>query len=83
MLHYMCLSQDSCYLRTLGNFHSFEYLFIFKGGLRIPFLIIYRPSKYCASFINDFSELLSVIAIDHDCFIIDGDFSIHVDNIKD
>ena len=44
---------------------------------------IYRPPKYCATFFDDFTELLSIICINFDRVIIAGDFNIHVDNPQD
>jgi len=51
--------------------------------LSSSFLNIYRPPKYCASFLDDFTELLSIVCIDFDGLIIVGDFNIHVDNPED
>lgn len=41
---------------------------------------IYRPPKHNTNFLNDFKGLLSVLCVNYDCVIIDGDFNIHVDN---
>ena len=69
---------------SFGDFTSFEYLiFILKGVPKILFFIIYRFPGYCASFIDEFSELLSVILTDFNHFILTGDFNIHIDNMTD
>ena len=69
---------------SFGYFTSFEYLsYILKGIPKILFLIIYRSPGYCASFIDEFSELLSVILNDFNNFILTGDFNIHIDNMTD
>ena len=63
---------------------SFEYLsFILKGVPKFLFLIIYRSPGYCASFIDEFFELFSVISTDLNHFILTGDFNIHIDNMTD
>ena len=65
-----------------GDFTSFEYLrFILKGVPEILFVIIYRPPGYCESFIDEFSELLSIILTDFNHLILTWDFNIHIDNI--
>jgi len=67
-----------------GLRYSFEYLsFILKGVPKIMLLIIYRSPGYWASFIDEFSELLSVISTDFNYLILTGDFNIHIDNMTD
>ncbi len=62
---------------------SFEYLgIVLKGAPRILFIIIYRPPKYSPAFVEEFTELLSMISSEFDCFAIAGDFNIHIDNAE-
>ncbi len=49
---------------------------------RILFIIIYRPPKYSPAFVEEFTELLSMISSEFDCFAIAGDFNIHIDNVE-
>ncbi len=51
-----------------------------NSALRILFIIIYRPPKYSPAFVKDFTELLSMISSEFDCFSIAGYFNIHIDN---
>ncbi len=44
--------------------------------------LIYRPPKYSPAFVEEFTELLSVISSEFDCFAIAGDFNIHIDNAE-
>ncbi len=46
------------------------------------FIIIYRPPKYSPAFVEEFTELLSMISSEFDCFAIAGDFNIHIDNAE-
>jgi len=67
----------------LGYLPSFEYLgIVLKGAPRILLIIVYRPPKYSPAFAKDFTELLSTIASEFDCFAIAGDFNIHIDNAE-
>ncbi len=62
---------------------SFEYLgIVLKGAPRIRFIIICRPPKYSPAFVEEFTELLSMISSEFDCFAIAGDFNIHIDNAE-
>ncbi|KAI4800683.1 hypothetical protein KUCAC02_009526 [Chaenocephalus aceratus] len=73
-----------CRKTSYGNFDSFEYVALqLKCSSRALFLNIYRPPKYCASFFDDLTELLSIVCIDFDRLVIVGDFNIHVDNPQD
>ncbi len=68
---------------SFGQYLSFEYLgIVLKGAPRILFIIIYRPPKYSPAFVEEFTELLSMISSDFDCFAIAGDFNIHIDNAE-
>ncbi len=49
---------------------------------RILFIIIYRPPKYSPAFVEEFTELLSMISSEFDCFTIAGDLNIHIDNAE-
>lgn len=51
--------------------------------LELFFLTIYRPPRYSGKFIDELTELLSVICTDYDSIIITGDLNIHVDNNMD
>ncbi len=44
--------------------------------------MIYRPPKYSPDFVEEFTELLSMISSEFDCFAIAGDFNIHIDNAE-
>ena len=71
-----------CKQISFGNYLSFEYLgIVLKGAPRI-LLIIYRPPKYSPAFAEDFTELLSTITSEFDCFAIAGDFNIHIDSAE-
>ncbi len=68
---------------SFGQYLSFEYLgIVLKGAPRILFIIIYRPPKYSPAFVEEFTELLSMISSEFDCFAIAGDFNIHIDNAE-
>ncbi len=68
---------------SFGQYLSFEYLsIVLKGAPRILFIIIYRPPKYSPAFVEEFTELLSMISSELDCFAIAGDFNIHTDNAE-
>ncbi len=72
-----------CKQVSFGQYLSFEYLgFVQKGAPRILFIIIYRPPKYSPAFVEEFTELLSMISSEFDCFAIAGDFNIHIDNAE-
>ncbi len=72
-----------CKQVSFGQCLSFEYLgIVLKGALRILFIIIYRPPKYSPAFVEEFTELLSMISSEFDCFAIAGDFNIHIDNAE-
>ncbi len=53
-----------------------------KGAPRILFIIINRPPKYSPAFVEELTELLSMISSEFDCFTIAGDFNIHIDNAE-
>ncbi len=72
-----------CKQVSFGQYLSFEYLgIVLKGAPRILFIIIYRPSKKSPAFVEEFTELLSMISSEFDCFAIAGDFNIHIDNAE-
>ncbi|XP_051996155.1 uncharacterized protein LOC127653511 [Xyrauchen texanus] len=72
-----------CKQISFGNYPPFEYLgSVLKGAPRILLIIIYRPPKYSPAFAEDFTELLSTITSEFDCFAIAGDFNIHIDNAE-
>ncbi len=52
-----------CKQVSFGQYLSFEYLgIVLKGSPRILFIIIYRPPKYSPAFVEEFTELLSMIS---------------------
>ncbi len=72
-----------CKQVSFGQYLSFEYLgIVLKGAPRILFIIIYRPPKYSPAFVEEFTELLSMISTEFDYFAIAGDFNIHIDNAE-
>ncbi len=72
-----------CKQVSFGQYLSFECLgIVLKGAPRILFIIIYRPPKYSPAFVEEFTELLSMISSEFDCFAIAGDFNIHIDNAE-
>ncbi len=72
-----------CKQVSFGQYLSFEYLgIVLKGAPRILFIIIYRPPKYSPAFVEEFTELLSMISSEFDCFAIAGDFNIHIDDAE-
>uniref|UniRef100_A0A672KIL5 Reverse transcriptase domain-containing protein n=1 Tax=Sinocyclocheilus grahami TaxID=75366 RepID=A0A672KIL5_SINGR len=72
-----------CKQVSFGQYLSFEYLgIVLKGAPRILFIIIYRPPKYSPAFVEEFTEMLSMISSEFDCFAIAGDFNIHIDNAE-
>lgn len=76
-----------CKQMSYGNFDCFEYVALqLKSSPKASkaiFLNIYRPPKYCATFFDDFVELLSTVCIEFDYVVIAGDFNIHVDDHQD
>ena len=72
-----------CKQVSFGQYLSFEYLgIVLKGAPRILFIIIYRPPKYSPAFVEEVTEMLSMISSEFDCFAIAGDFNIHIDNAE-
>ncbi len=67
-----------CKQVSFGQYLSFEYLgIVLKGAPRILFII-----TYSSAFVEEFTELLSMISSEFDCFAIAGDFNIHIDNAE-
>ncbi len=72
-----------CKRISFGQYLSFEHLgIVLKVAPRILFIIIYRPLKYFPAFVKEFTELLSMISSEFDCFTIAGDFNIDNAEIK-
>ena len=68
-----------CSQLSFGCFSSFESLsFLINGKSPILIVLIYRPPNYCPRFLDEFSELLSLIVPQYDRFLIVGDFNMHV-----
>ena len=66
---------------TLVNFISFEYFsFILKSAPKMWPFTIYRSPRYYAHFTDDFAELLSVISMECNFFIMIADSDIYVWN---
>ena len=64
---------------SFGVFSSFEYV-PFKIEIKqssILYIAIYKPPQN--SFIDDFTELLSIVCTAFDCLVITGDMNVHVD----
>ncbi len=56
---------------SFGQYLSFEYLdIVLKDAPRILFIIIHRPPKYSPAFVEEFTELLSMISSEFDCFLL-------------
>ena len=73
-----------CKRMSFGDFLSFEYLaVVMKSSPPVLFMVVYRPPNYANNFFVEFSELLSIISLDHDCISIVGDFNIHIDKLND
>ena len=72
-----------CKQVSFGQYLSFEYLgIVLKGAPCILFIIIYRPPKYSPAFVEEVTEMLSMISSEFDCFAIAGDFNVHIDNAE-
>uniref|UniRef100_A0A3B3HFB5 Reverse transcriptase domain-containing protein n=1 Tax=Oryzias latipes TaxID=8090 RepID=A0A3B3HFB5_ORYLA len=82
------LFRDNIATRRLsfGVFSSFEYV-SFKIELKqtppLLCIVMYKPPQHSQSFIDDFTEMLSVVCTDFDGLVITGDFNVHVDNVND
>ncbi len=58
---------------SFGQYLSFEYLgIVLKGAPRILFIIIYRPPKYSPAFVEEFTELLSMISSELTVLLLQG-----------
>ena len=70
-----------CRSISFGNFISFEYhAVILKCVPPVLVVTVYRPPhRGPYTFLDDFSEILSMIHTNHDQIIITGDFNLHVD----
>ena len=67
-----------CTLVDFGSFSSFEILaFLIKGKIPLLCILIYRPPKL-PGFIDEFSELLSVIMAQYERVLCIGDYNVHV-----
>ena len=68
-----------CSQLSFGSFSSFEsFSFLINGKSPLLCVLIYRPPNYNAKFIDEFSELLSLIMPQYDRVQILGDFNLHV-----
>ncbi len=63
-----------------NDYSSFEVLmFKIDSSASVMCLIVYRPSRLEATFLTEFSEFLSSIAVNNDKILIVGAFNFHVD----
>lgn len=71
----------NCKQITLGDFSTFEHLaLLLRYDTPILIVVIYRPPKQSPVFLQEFSDLLSIISTDYDRSLLVGDFNLHVDN---
>lgn len=64
---------------SFGDFSSFEYIaFTLKAEPAILLLTLYRPPKLWADFLDQFSELMSLIITSYDQILVNGNFNIHM-----
>ncbi|XP_073349448.1 uncharacterized protein [Pagrus major] len=68
---------------NFNSYTSFEYHAFVCSSPPILCITIYRPPQYSTSFINEFSELLSIIHTSFNRILITGDFNLHVDISSD
>ena len=62
-----------------SSFSTFDSLScILKNKLPISYVLVYRSPKLISGFIQEFSDLLSVIMLQYERFLILGNFNIHV-----
>lgn len=72
--------------QSFGVFSSFEYVAFkmeIKDSPSILYVVMYKPPQNGQCFIDDFTEMLSVLCTEFDCIVITGDLNIHVDNVCD
>ena len=50
-----------------------------KQSPSILFIVIYKPPQNSEGFIDNFTEMLSVVCTEFDAIVITGDFNVHVD----
>ena len=68
-----------CSLVDFGSFSTFEILsFVLNGKCPVLFVIIYRPPNQSTGFLEEFSDLLSVIMARYDRITLAGDFNVHI-----
>ena len=74
---------QDCFSRInilFDDFTTFEYhAILLKCKPKILAVTVYRP-EHDASFLDEFTEFLSLLHTQHDQIILTGDFNIHVDN---
>ena len=76
-----CVYKSSFHCRQIPSvtFSSFE-LQLFELNCSPPmlFAVVYRPPKYNKEFIQDFENFLSLVMVDYEHVLIQGDLNIHV-----
>lgn len=71
-------------LLSSGHFIYFEYhAVLLKCKPNIVAVTVYRPPKHNVNFLDEFSELLSIIHANYSRIIVVGDFNLHADNTTD
>ena len=77
---------QDCFSRInilFDDFTTFEYhAILLKCKPKILAVTVYRPEHH-ATFLDEFTEFLSLLHTQHDLIILTGDFNIHVDNPLD
>ncbi len=69
----------TCTWVSFGDFSSFEYVALtVKMEPTVLLLTLYRPPRLWTGFLNQFSELMSLISTSYGRIIVNGDFNIHV-----
>lgn len=64
----------------LGEFISFEYLAVrVHCKTKILIITVYQPPKSKCGFLEEFSQLISMVSTNYNCLIWSGDFNIHID----
>ncbi|XP_064418536.1 uncharacterized protein LOC135358770 [Latimeria chalumnae] len=63
---------------------SFEYMIAFcEAVVNLKILLVYRPPRWNADFINEFSELISCLALESPKLVVVGDFNTRMDDPSD
>ena len=69
----------NCRNIPIGDFRSFEHhAILLKSQRPVLVITIYRPPKQCLIFLDDFTEMLSIVRTHYDNIMVIGDFNLHV-----